>query len=53
MERADVVIIGGGVMGSSVAYHLKVQGFAGRVVVLERDPTYQRASTALSVGGSL
>lgn len=51
MERADVVIIGGGVMGSSVAYHLKVQGFAGRVVVLERDPTYQRASTALSVGG--
>lgn len=51
MDRADVVIIGGGVMGSSVAYHLKVQGFAGRVVVLERDPTYQRASTALSVGG--
>lgn len=45
----DVVIVGGGVMGSSVAYHLKLdRDFAGRVVVVERDPTYARASSALS-----
>jgi glycine/D-amino acid oxidase-like deaminating enzyme len=50
-ESADVVIVGGGVVGSSVAYHLKADGFRGRVVVLERDPTYEFASTVLSMGG--
>jgi glycine/D-amino acid oxidase-like deaminating enzyme len=45
----DVVIIGGGVMGSSTAYHLKSDSnFTGDVVVVERDPTYTRASSALS-----
>jgi len=48
---ADVVIAGGGVMGSSVAYHLRAGGFAGRVTVVERDLTYRQASSALSVGG--
>jgi len=47
----DVVIIGGGVMGCSVAYHLAVLGKeALRVLVLERDPTYATASSALSLG---
>src|ERR1041385_4446226 len=46
---ADVVIIGGGVMGSSIAYHLKSDPhFTGTVAVIERDPTYARASSALS-----
>jgi FAD-dependent oxidoreductase domain-containing protein 1 len=45
----DVIIIGGGAMGSSVAYHLKSDpNFTGKVVVVERDPTYARASSALS-----
>jgi len=45
----DVVIIGGGVMGSSIAWHLKSdRNFAGTVTVIERDPTYARASSALS-----
>jgi FAD-dependent oxidoreductase domain-containing protein 1 len=45
----DVVIVGGGVMGSAIAYFtLADPAFDGRVVVIERDPTYQRASSALS-----
>jgi glycine/D-amino acid oxidase-like deaminating enzyme len=49
MEKADVVIIGGGAMGSSAAWHLQGDpNFSGRIVVIERDPTYARASSALS-----
>jgi sarcosine oxidase subunit beta len=35
-ETADIIIIGGGVMGASIAYQLAKQG-SGRVVVLERE----------------
>ena len=51
MTAADVVIVGGGVVGCSVAWHLKHDGFDGRVVVVERDPTYTRASSNLAMGG--
>jgi FAD-dependent oxidoreductase domain-containing protein 1 len=45
----DVLVVGGGAMGSSVAYHLKSDAnFTGSVAVIERDPTYARASSALS-----
>ncbi len=47
----DVAIIGGGVMGSSVAYHLLRAEPQIKVVVIERDPTYTQASSALSLGG--
>lgn len=47
----DLIIIGGGVMGSSIAYHLASDGFKGRLAVFEKDPTYEKASTVLSVGG--
>ncbi len=47
----DVAIIGGGVMGSSVAYHLLRAEPKIKVVVIERDPTYTQASSALSLGG--
>ena len=44
-----VVIVGGGAIGSAVAYFLVADpAFDGRVVVIERDPTYARASSALS-----
>src|SRR5260221_920554 len=44
-----VVVVGGGAMGSSIAWHLKSDpNFTGSVVVIERDPTYARASSALS-----
>ena len=36
MQTADVVVIGGGVMGASIALHLARLGF-GRIVVLERE----------------
>lgn len=45
--HADIVIIGGGVVGSSIAYHLATAGERS-VVVVERDPSYARASSALS-----
>jgi glycine/D-amino acid oxidase-like deaminating enzyme len=48
----DVVIIGGGAMGSSVAFFLKHElGFAGSVAVIERDPSFRTASTMLSTSG--
>jgi sarcosine oxidase len=51
MEASDIVIVGGGVIGSAVAYFLAADpAFSGRVTVVERDPTYAAASTALSVG---
>ena len=44
-----VVIIGGGAVGSSIAYHLALQpGFSGEITVVERDPTYRVASSSLS-----
>lgn len=45
--RYDVVIIGGGVVGSSIAFHLADAGRLS-VLVIERDPSYARASSALS-----
>lgn len=49
MNAYDVVIIGGAVTGSSVAYHLACDpDFRGRVLVIEPDPTYQQSASALS-----
>lgn len=52
-RHCDIVIIGGGIMGCSIAYWLKQRGHDNglRVIVVERDPSYTRASTVLSVGG--
>jgi glycine/D-amino acid oxidase-like deaminating enzyme len=44
---ADVVIIGGGVMAAATAFFL-AQSHGVRALVLERDPTYARASSSLS-----
>jgi FAD-dependent oxidoreductase domain-containing protein 1 len=48
---ADIIIIGGGVIGSSIALNLLADGFKGPVVVMERDSSYQFASSALAFGG--
>ena len=48
-ERADVVIVGGAIVGSSVATFLAQRpDWSGRIVVVERDLTYRTASTTLS-----
>lgn len=46
----DVIIIGGGIMGSATAFYLMAADPTLEVAVVERDPTYARASTTLSVG---
>ncbi|KAG8230939.1 hypothetical protein J437_LFUL002972 [Ladona fulva] len=51
-EHCDVLIIGGGIIGSSIAYWLKQRALRGlNIVVIEKEPTYSKASTVLSVGG--
>src|SRR6185295_10559712 len=46
----DVAIVGGGVIGCSAAYFLGNAG-AGRLCVIEPDPTYARAATPVATGG--
>jgi FAD-dependent oxidoreductase domain-containing protein 1 len=46
--RADIVIVGAGIMGSALAYWLTRLEPGASVVVVERDPTYAQASSALS-----
>ena len=43
----DVIIVGGAIMGASAAWFLSDNDdFDGSVLVVEKDPTYQNASTA-------
>lgn len=49
-ETADVVIIGSGIVGSSVAYHLAGQGCTN-VLVIEREAHQGKGSTGKSMGG--
>jgi sarcosine oxidase subunit beta len=49
-ETADVVIIGSGIVGSSVAYHLAEAGCAN-VLVIEREAHQGKGSTGKSMGG--
>jgi sarcosine oxidase, subunit beta len=50
MQTADVVIIGGGIVGSSIAYHLTASG-CRNVLVLERESATGKGSTGKSMGG--
>ena len=49
MAHADVIVIGGAVMGSAVAYWLTRMHPGLDVLVVERDPTFAKSATALSV----
>jgi sarcosine oxidase, subunit beta len=50
MHTADVVLIGGGIVGSSIAYHLVAAG-CKNVLVLERETAQGKGSTGKSMGG--
>src|SRR5688572_13631556 len=50
METADVIIIGSGIVGSSVAYHLAQAGCTN-VLVIEREAHQGKGSTGKSMGG--
>jgi sarcosine oxidase subunit beta len=50
MHTADVVLIGGGIVGSSIAYHLVAAG-CKKVLVIERETAQGKGSTGKSMGG--
>jgi FAD-dependent oxidoreductase domain-containing protein 1 len=48
-DHADVVVVGGAIIGSAVATFLALRpDFDGRIVVVERDPSFRTSSTTLS-----
>jgi sarcosine oxidase subunit beta len=49
-KNAEVVIIGGGVMGASTAYHLAKKG-CREVVLLEKEPFFAQGATGRCAGG--
>jgi sarcosine oxidase subunit beta len=50
MRTAEVVIVGGGIVGSSIAYHLTAAGCRD-VLVVERESSQGKGSTGKSMGG--
>lgn len=51
MKTYDIVIVGGGVVGSASAYYLRKHGFSGAIAMVEKDTTWQFGCTARSAGG--
>ncbi|WP_099157901.1 NAD(P)/FAD-dependent oxidoreductase [Virgibacillus ndiopensis] len=50
-KKTDIIIIGGGVIGSSVAFNLLNDGYNGEITVFEKDTIYEFSSTPRSAGG--
>ena len=50
MKTADIVVVGGGVMGASAAYHLASRG-AGKIVLLEKEQFLGQGATGRCAGG--
>ncbi|HYG59736.1 MAG TPA: FAD-dependent oxidoreductase, partial [Symbiobacteriaceae bacterium] len=51
MDRADVVIIGGGIIGFSIGYHLLQRSPGLSVLLLEREITPGQGATGKATGG--
>ena len=52
MTSYDIIIVGGGIMGAATAYNLINQDPKLKVVMIEKDHSYQYSSTAISDGNS-
>jgi len=50
-ETTDVLVVGGGAIGAAVAYFVRLHDPSVAVTVVERDPTYELASTPRASGG--
>lgn len=50
-NTADLIIVGGGIIGSSLAYNLLNDGYEGKVIVFEKDRMYRYSSTPRCAGG--
>ncbi len=48
MKTVDIAIVGGAIMGASLAWYLREEGFSGSIALIERDASFQRAATTLS-----
>ncbi|MBX9454146.1 MAG: FAD-binding oxidoreductase [Mesorhizobium sp.] len=48
MASTDIVIIGGAIVGASIAWSLREEGFAGSIALIERDPQFTCSATTLS-----
>lgn len=51
MTTADVVVIGGGIIGASVAHHLLARDSRLKIVLLEKEGEVGTGSTATATGG--
>ena len=49
MARYDIVIVGGAIVGSAVAYYLRAEGFSGSIALVEKDPQFTYSATTLSL----
>jgi FAD-dependent oxidoreductase domain-containing protein 1 len=51
-KNYDVIIVGGGIIGSSTAYYLMKMDDKLNVCVVEKDPSYEKSSTTLSMANA-
>ena len=48
MASTDIVIIGGAIVGASIAWFLREEGYSGSIALIERDPQFTFSATTLS-----
>ncbi|MBI2544396.1 MAG: FAD-binding oxidoreductase, partial [Candidatus Rokubacteria bacterium] len=51
MATADVIVVGGGVIGGSIAYHLLARDPRLKVILLEKEAEVGTGATSKATGG--